>query len=364
MQRIPLIVLLGLLAAGASAQTDQYIVSRQGSISLTPVYQSWSAKDAGTSFSQSSMMLSAYVPFGRSLSFSFRTGGAGSAGDVPDLSGLTDVQAGLTYYWEAVNTVFTLGVNAPTGKRELSRDQFLTSVLFSNSLFNLQVPVLGQGINLNPGVAWVFPVSDRVVLGLAGAFQYRGPYKPREGLDDYDPGEEFTGSAGIDFRMTETISVSADFVLTAYTADKFAGEKVYASGNAYWTNLQYKQYFREDELLVFLGYRTKSKGQTAGAGGLVDEQERIEPGRLDVLMQYRQVFGTRFSLAYLLDGHVYEMTPAAYAGAKIAGAGLAPTLTLSSGLFVPARVKFQFGKLKGGETITGIEAGLGIGYAF
>lgn len=364
MQRSPIIFMLCLLAAGAWAQTDQYVISRQGSVTLFPVYQTWSAKDAGVSFSQSSAALSAYLPIGRNMSFTLRSGGAGSSGDVPALSGLADLQAGWSYYWEPYNTIFTFGVNAPTGKRELSRDQFLTSVLFSNSLFDLQVPVLGQGLNLNPGAAWVFPLRDFLVLGVAAAYQYRGPYKPRDGFDEYDPGDEITASAGIDYRATETIAVSMDLVFTSYAADKFAGSTVYASGNSYWVNLQYKQYFREDELIGFIGYRTKSKGKTAGAGGLVDEKERLEPGRLDVSAQYRQAFTPRFSLSYILEGRVFESTPSVYAGAKVIGAGVAPTLTFPSGLFIPARVKFQVGSLKGGETITGVEAGLGVGLTF
>ncbi len=364
MQRSPILLMLCLLAAGASAQTDQYVISRQGTVTLFPVYQTWSAKDAGVSFSQSSATLSAYMPIGRSMSFSLRSGGAGSGGDVPALGGLSDLQAGWTYYWESVNTIFTFGVNAPTGKRELTHDQFLTSVLFSNSLFDLQVPVLGQGLNLNPGAAWVFPLREYLVLGVAAGYQYRGPYKPREGLDEYDPGDEITVSTGIDYRATETISLSMDFVFTAYSADKFAGSTVYASGNSYWVNLQYKQYFREDELNAFIGYRTKSKGQTAGAGGLVDEKERLEPGRLDISLQYRQAFSQRFALAYILDGRIFESTPSVYAGAKVVGVGVAPTMTFASGFFIPARVKVQFGSLKGGETITGVEAGLGVGFTF
>ena len=147
-------------------------------------------------------------------------------------------------------------------------------MLFSNSLFNLQVPVLGQGLNINPGLAWVVPVGETVVLGLAGSFQYRGPYKPREGLGEYDPGDEITASAGLDFRVNETVSVSTDFVFSAYTADKFDGAKVFASGNAYWVNVQYRQLSGRTSCRYSPGYRTKSKGQIAGVGGLVDEKEQ------------------------------------------------------------------------------------------
>jgi hypothetical protein len=356
--------MLLLCAAGAFAQSDQYVISRQGSFTIFPAYQSWSAKDAGTSFSQVSGTISAYIPAGRSLAFSLRGSGEGSSGDNAALNGLSDAQLGVQYYLEPFNTIFTLGINAPSGKRELTRDEFLTSVLFSNSLFNLQVPVLGQGLNVNPGLAWVVPVGETVVLGLAGAFQYRGPYKPREGLGDYDPGDEITASAGLDFRVNETVSVSTDFVFSAYTADKFDGAKVFASGNAYWFNVQYRQFFREDELQVFAGYRTKSKGQIAGVGGLVDEKDRLEPGRLDLSGQYRIAFNPRISVAFGLEARIFESTPALFSGARVFGAGVSPVFVLGSGFSVPARIKVQVGKLKGGETLTGLDAGVGLGYVF
>jgi hypothetical protein len=209
----------------------------------------------------------------------------------------------------------------------------------------------------------VFPASEDVILGLAAGYQYRGAYKPREGDPDYDPGDEITASAGIDYRLTESISVSTDFVFTNYLADKFGSNKVFASGNSYWVNAQYKQYFRENELLVFVGYRTKSKGQIQGAGGLVDERDRLEPGRFDFQGEFRQVFNQRFSLGYQLVARVFETTPVPLSGAKVYGAGLAPTF--SFGRFsVPVHLLGQIGTLKGGKTIKGFEAGAGISVAF
>jgi hypothetical protein len=364
MRPIPLFLILFLCAAGAFAQSDQYVISRQGSVTVFPAFQSWSAKDANTSFSQVSGTVSAYIPAGRSLAFTLRGSGEGSSGDVAKLNGLSDAQVGVQYYMESIGTVFSLGVNAPSGKKELTRDEFLTSVLFSNSLFNLQVPVLGMGFNVNPGVAVVIPVNESFVLGLAGAFQYRGPYKPREGLGEYDPGDEITASAGLDYRINDAVSVSTDFVFSSYTADKFEGNKVFASGNAYWVNIQYRQYFRENELKVFAGYRTKSKGQIAGVGGLVDEQERLEPGRADLAVSYRVVFNQRVNVTFGAEGRVFESTPAPFAGAKVFGAGASPVFALGGGFSVPARVKVYVGKLKGSETLTGVEAGAGLTYVF
>jgi hypothetical protein len=365
MRRSPFLFLLLFCAAGAAAQSDQYVVSRQGTVTLLPAYETWSVTDGGVKFSEFSTVLYAYVPAGRNMGVSLRGGGAASGGDPAKLTGLTDVQVAASYHVESINTLFSLGVNLPVGKREMDTSEFNTSVLLSQSLFDLQVPVFGQGFNVNPGAAWVFPASDNVVIGLAGAFTYRGPYKPLKGGGEYDPGDEFTASTGVDFRLSEAASLSTDFVATFYSADTYDGKTNYASGNAYWVNVQYKQNFRENELLVRTGLRTKSKGQIQGAGGLVDETERMEPGRFDVSAQFRQVFNNRFALGYMLEGRFFEKTPSAYSGTNVYGAGLTPTITLPSKLSFQLRLVFQYGTERGGGTnFTGFHAGLGIGYTF
>jgi hypothetical protein len=351
-------------AATAAAQSDQYVISRQGSVLLMPTYESWSYSSGGHKLSEASGTLSGYVPVGRAMSLAFRAGGASTAGDPARLSGLSDVTVTWAYHVEQLNTVFTLNLNAPTGKKSMDRDEFLTSVAVSQSLFNFNVPVFGQGFNVEPGAAWVFPVSDGVALGLAASYQYRGPYTPRSGLPSYDPGDEITGSVGVDFRLSETASLSTDFALTNYSADKYDGNQVYASGNAYWMNLQYKQYVREDELTVVAGVRTKSKGKTAGAGGLVDEKTRLEPGRLDIGVSYRRVFNTRVSMTFLLEGRLFENTSLALAGSQVVGIGVAPSFALGGGWYIPISVKFQYAKLKEGGSVTGIDAGIGVGLVF
>jgi hypothetical protein len=362
MRRSPTLLVLFFLSAAAHSQNEQYIISRQTSVSITPVFQSWSGNGAGSKFSEFSTMLSAYTPLGRNASINLGGGWAASGGDPAKLSGLTDFQIGGNYYLESINTVFSLGINAPTGKKELPHDQFLTSILFSHPLFNMQVPVWGQGLNLNPGVSWVFPVNDNLVLGLAGAYQYRGKYKPLEGSGDYAPGGEISGSLGADYKLNEATSLSADLMVTVYGTDKYNGAEVFASGNSYWFNVQFRRFFRENELQVFAGYRSTSKGKTAGVGGLVAEAERLEPGRFEALGQFKQVFNPRFSLTYLAEIRVYENTPEAFSGSKVVGVGIGAAYSLPSGVFFPALVKLDFGNLKGGGSITGIDARIGIGY--
>ncbi|HXX63022.1 MAG TPA: hypothetical protein VEO56_04415 [Bacteroidota bacterium] len=364
MQRFPLLLSLLFLSAGALAQTDQNIISRQASISIQPVYQSWSDKDAGYSFSEFSTLLAAYIPLGRNASFTLGGGGAASGGDVTQLSGLTDLQLGFSYYLESANIVFSLGINTPIGKKELTQNQFVTSVLFSDPLFNLAVPAFGQGLNLNPGIAWVAPLSDKLVLGLAAAYQYRGKYKPISGDPFYAPGDEFTGNIGLDLRASETQSFSTDFMFTKYGDDQFNDKKVFESGNSYWFNIQYKQYFRDNELDVFAGYRSISIGKIAGAGGLINAAERLEPGRFEFIPQFKQVFSQRFAMTYMAEVRIFEKTKAPLSGEKVFGVGVQPVISLANGVFFPGRLKVDFGSLKDNSSISGVDAGLGIGYSF
>jgi len=364
MRRFPLLISMLACAAPLLAQTDQYIISRQGSVSITPVYQRWTGKNSGLGFSEFSTILAAYVPLGRNASLNLSGGGAGTGGNAAQLSGLTDLQIGGNYYVESINTVFSIGINAPTGKKELTSDQFVTSILFSEPLFNMQVPVWGQGVNVNPGVAWVFPVKDNIVLGVAAAYQYRGKYKPIENSGFYAPGGEVSASLGADFKINEITSLSADFMFTSYGTDKYNDAQVFASGNSYWFNAQYKRYFRENELDVFAGYRSTSKGKVAGVGGLVSEAERLEPGRFEAYGQFKQIVNPRFVMNYLAELRIYESTPEAYSGSKVAGVGLGPTFTLPSGLYFPVVLKVDFGNLRAGGSIFGFDGRVGIGYSF
>ena len=363
MRRYQILLVLFSSFSCVLAQGDPYIISRQGSVVIQPLYQSWSMKD-GVKFSEFGTTLSLYVPISRSMNVSLRGGQASSGGDVPKLSGITDMQVGFGYHWESINTIVSCGVNLPSGHKELTQEEFETSVLFSNSIFNLQQPSFGQGFSLNPGIAWVYSVNDGVVLGLAGSFQYKGKYRPRSGMDDYDPGDELLLTGGVDLRLSESSSLSSDVVYTTYGADKIGGEKVFASGNAVSANVQYKQYVKENELGVFLRYRTKAKGEIASASGLVPEPERIEPSRFEFLTHYKINFSSRFSARVLGEARFYEKTAAAFSGANIFGIGVVPVLSLPSGLSFPARVKFQIGTQKDAKNITGVEIGAGIGFTF
>jgi hypothetical protein len=347
-------------------QSDPYIVSRQASVAIQPLYQNWSAKDgnSSSSFSEFGTTVSLYLPVGRNISLSLRGGQFNAGGDVTKVGGISDFQLGAGYHWEAMNAIVSCGINLPTGKRDLSPEEFQTSILCSSSLFNFQFPYFGQGFGLNPGIAWVFPISDAAVLGFGATYQYKGKYTPTQGIEDYKPGDEFLLTGGVDARMSELNTLSGDLTFIGYGVDKIGGEKVYASGNALSINVQDRQFLKENELWVFLRYRIQAKGEIGSAGGLTPEPERIEPGKFESVVQYRMNLSPRLTLRVFGEVRVFEKTPSPFSDATIFGIGALPTFTLQNGIFFPIRATVHFGSQGGGTRYTGIELGAGVGFAF
>jgi len=107
------------------------------------------------------------------------------------------------------------GSTLRTGKKSSARPVLSPRSFFSHPLFNMQVPVWGQGFNLNPGLAWVFPVNDNLVLGLDGGVPVPGEVQADRRVGLLRPGAEITGSLGADYKLNEVASLSADFMLTA-----------------------------------------------------------------------------------------------------------------------------------------------------
>jgi len=349
----------GLCVQEMLSQSDSYVVSRQGNVLIQPSYQTWSdGKD--NSISQYGTMLSAYLPLTRESNFTLRAGHAITTGDVESLSGPTDIQLGLGWFLERLNLMTSLGVNLPTGKRELDPAQFVTSTAISNPILNFRYPILGQGLNINPGLAWVVPVSNAAVLGLGGSFQYKGTYKPLAGGIEYDPGDEVLVTGGVDVQLDGVSNISLDAVFTLYGKDKVDGKESYASGSTIAGNLQYQRTFGQNELRLFTRYRSKGKSEIGTPVGLVDEPLKSEPNRWEALAEYKAVFSSAFSMGFSLDGKVYEETTSFLSGATLFGIGIAPIFSPTSAIQIPMRLRAQFGKTKEFTSTRQLEFSLGV----
>ncbi len=353
-------LVFSLAIVSTASGNDAYIIGQQRYLRITPQYERWNVK-GGDKFSEFSFPVVAYYPFSRYLSMTLRGSQARASGDnIETINGITDTQLSFSYHFETANLVFNLGLNLPSGKKSLSVEEFETSSLISNNIFNFKVPGFGQGLNISPGLMWALPVNENVVLGLGASYQFKGEFEPVEEIKNYKPGNELLFTAGIDVRLNETANFSGDIIFTAYGTDKLSGEKVFASGNKWVAHVQFKKYFNYNDLWLYARYRNSSKNEFAVAGILVPETEKNIPNQIEFLGHFRYRFNRTFALRFLGEGRFYEETPATFSGINLFGLGLAPEISLSSNIKVPAEFKFLFGDLKDGSNLVGVKIAVGL----
>lgn len=84
---------------------------------------------------------------------------------------------------------------------------------------------------------------------------------------------------------------------------------------------------------------------------MVPETEKNIPNQIEFLGHYRYRFNRNFAVRILAERGVYEETPTIFSGINLFGTGLAPEISLSSNIKVPAEFKFLFGDLKNGSNL-------------
>ena len=364
-KRIVMTLLPGLLlwANGLTAE-DGLVIQQRGFIRVSPLYQSWS-DDGDNRLSEVSIPIFFYAPLGENLSMSLRGSQASIKSDMsPELGGMTDTQINLSYYLESSKIVLHTGVNLPTGKKELTLEEFETSYLISLNMYDFQVHSLGQGLNISPGVSWASPLSENVVLGLGASYQYRGPFRPFENMTgQYDPGDEILLTGGLDFRLSETSTFSTDVIFTTFGIDKLNEEETFQSGHKIVFNAQLRMYFDYNELWLFGQYRSKDKNKIAVAGGLDEEDEKTIPDQVELMGRYRMLLGKGFYASIIAEGRFFNETKV-FNRISIYGLGTILDIPVSTRMNMPVRFKYLNGRIKGGSSLSGIEVGVGLDWSF
>ncbi len=351
------LLLLGLVSEGFAQEGDLYLSSQQQPVrvSIGAVYQRFTDDDRAISEVTAPLALSA--PLGRSFGISLTASPASATGDaVQSLSGFSDAQLGLSYYQKIgqSSVVASLGVNLPSGKRELTLEEFTTTVLLSQHFFNFRLPGFGQGFNVEPGLVWAFPVGEGVVLGLGVAYQVKGPYKPLEGsTDDYDPGDELLLTGGLDLRLGPTTNLSADLTYTHYAPDKVGDAEIFSAGDRVTATGQLLSFFGRHELRLTARYRGQARSSIPATFGLAAEDLRTLPALVLLLGSYRHQVSGPFVLGVLAQARAFGETDV-FESKTLFDVGLAPEVALSPTVRLRARFVYTLGD------ISGVEAGGGL----
>ncbi len=350
-------LLLGLVAEGFAQEESLFLSSQRQPVRLSfgASYQRYVEGDS--MLAEVSVPLAISAPLGRRFAVSLLASGASATGDgVTSLSGLTDVQLGLSFIEQIGQSslVASLGVNLPSGKRELEQDEFLTTISLSQHFFNFRVPGFGQGFNVEPGLVWAFPVGEDVVLGLGAAFQYKGPYKPLSSMaGDYDPGDEVLLTGGLDVRLGPTTNLSADFTFTHYMADRLGDVEFFSAGDRVTATGQVLSSLGQHQVRLVARYRGQAKSSIPADLASADAALRTIPSMGLLIGSYDHQLSGQLRLGLLARARLFGETDL-FERKTLFDLGLAPEVVLSPAVRLRTRFVYTLGDF------TGFEAGGGL----
>lgn len=358
---LPVFMLLVLVGARpGQAQSSQRQPVR---VSTSAYYQRYTDEDRR--LSEVSFPLSVYLPMGRTFSLGVQTGQArADVEDMAELEGVDDVYLTLNHARQigTHSLVFSLGANLPSGKRELSRDEFQTSVVLSRNFFPFHVPSFGQGFGVAPGLTWAVPLNDNLILGAGVVVRLQGSYKPLEDMEErFAPGDEVLLAGGIEYRLKPTVTLSVDLTHTEYQDDKIGDEARFAFGSQTALRLRGRAYFGFDELRLVVHYVRQGESRLLGDDERTTRQTVPNQGHL--LASYRKRLGGVLYLTILGQGRLFGETEGfrsllgddlSTASRSMVDLGVAPEVQLTDSVRMIGRFLYTFGD------ITGVEGGFGL----
>jgi hypothetical protein len=344
-------------------QNDAYLINQTPMLKAETIFQSWSA-DSTLSIWEFSTPLEFYYPFDRQSSVAITTEFASAKGkNLSALSGLGDAQVSFNYQPGLNSLVLSLGLNLPSGKKEMPVLEFNTMSALSQNLFRFQVPVFGQGFGLSPGLTYALPVNEKVVLGLGIAYQLKTAYKPVEKMEkSYKPGDEVLVTGGVDVQLGEAESLSGDVLWAYYSADKVDNDNIFHAGSKLMLSVRYQKAFRRDAILVSASYRSRAKNRVYFPG-ITLETQQLQPNETEIMGIYVMPVSNQMAWKGSADLRFLHKTGNSIP-VNIIELAVGPEWSAAPGIKIPFHVKLALGRFKGGKTMTGVGLGAGIVYRF
>ena len=360
--RLLALVPVCFLAASSFAQIQQTGLSAQRqpfTLSMSAVYQGYSGS---TEISQFSLPISFYAPVGRNFGLALSTSPASTSADAPEselagISGTSDTQLQLSYGRRLTGStiVFSVSANLPSGQTGLSADKKPTAILMSQNYLNLNLSTYGQGFNLAPGVTWAYSVNDDVAVGVGASYQYKGAFNPWADVDSYDPGNEILLTAGVDYRIDESLSVSGDLSYAAYGTDYLDGKESFDAGNRITFIAQALKLMGHHRGRLIALYRARGKNDVLVSGQLVTQDERTLPNQFEIVGMTDLRVSSRAMVGLRIGASLFDAVGDTEAR-RLLEFGVVPQMRISDSLSLVSRFIYTHGL---GSELTGLEIGAG-----
>jgi hypothetical protein len=357
-----LILLLWIPGRSARAQAIYYPDSRlTPTLSVYTFYQHYNDDDR--KLTEISAPVSVFVPVGSGVSFRVSVTPASANGpNLESLGAFGDTQLGVNYLRPLGPGKLAAGLNLnlPSGKKELTVEEFQTSLFLSQNFLGFRAPSFGQGFNAEPNVNYAVPVAETVVAGLGASYRYRGTYTPLEGLDgDYQPGSEIELRAGVDVELDEGMILAGAVRFVSFATDKLDGDEAFTLGDMVAVSLRFQSQTGPGRLLLFSRFIARAESEVPGVGAdaRTVPNEFDNTGRNDQRLDDQLHIG--FLTAFRMFGETINSSEAFYRDTLQQGTeysfdlGLEPAYTINEYATLVGHLVYTFGG------ITGFNVGLG-----
>jgi hypothetical protein len=298
--RLKILIALAIAAhcCVIGSASGQVVFGQPPSADARFVFQSWTIENDITGdkrdLSQWYFPVYGFVPVAEHWEVHISSASAGtqtdSAGNDVSITGLNDTRIAVLRSLMDNRLLVGFGLNLPTGKSTLDREQSGLGQLLTSDFLNLPSKIYGEGLGVYLESAYSRQL-ERLTLGIGAGYLINSSYSPEEEVDDYNPGNRFTiaGTALYSYGLGTAYLFLRH---NAYAASTQGDREVYKVGGitefALGTALDYEQFEIE------AGMRMLFRGTDS----------RLESGELAEYEQNNYGSDLRFfsSLGYNLEG--------------------------------------------------------------
>jgi len=273
-------VCLILLMLTASSSFGQIIYGQPASGGARFIFSHWSAEEDGekSEIDQIAYPVNGFVPLKDNLEARLFMAGSTNdleqAGSTYSLSGFSDVRLQLSQSVMDDRFLFSLGINAPTGKRDLNIDEEWPVMEFLASNY-LSFPLrrLGEGFGLNL-LAGAAGSSGDMRYGASVMYQFNGTYTAYKDSGDYNPGDIFSVQVNADKQINQML-LFANMGFTVYGTDKLEDEKIFRQSNQFNINAGMMLTGEKTSLVSNIGYLIRGRNTRYDTTEAIFDQLKI-----------------------------------------------------------------------------------------
>lgn len=358
-------------------QEEVLPVDRRGYVQTGFKIQFWQQENFPATASQAVMPLSMHLLFSENFSMNISHNPAYSWKNKDEgFFGLSDTWIQINNVLWQEKLMLNIGLGIPTGKTRLDSTQFAITKDLSQTILRYQVPLYGQGLIGRFGFAMAFSIVPSLVAGFGGQFLYRAPFHPVQyiygqtvGLEkvydkEYNPGEEVSVNAGLDYRLGDEMKIMLDIIYTHYWNDYLDNRIVFGAGDRISVNLGYFYRFADQYLWAYLAYRQRDRNRVLQ--GLSFSEDAVNEGayQFDLDLAWRAFRMRGGEILFYGEARYYGPDTGDDGPTQIYGVGVGIFYELSDRIVLESQLRGAGGisRFIGERGIFGIQTSLSLKY--